>query len=198
MRLHEKRTEEILLSLDKLGFLSRSQIQQLHNLKSDRNACRVLKNMEPYLNKVKIRENVYYLNKTGRDMISSQNILNKNMQIEHTIMRNQLYIYFGCPDIWTVEKKAYVNDKFYLQSDVLFKTDVWKFAEIDRMQKMIENEKKIKKYAELKETNAMQNANKYFPQLVFVTTTEDRRRKLIKLCDNHNLSNIVLTIDDIK
>lgn len=198
IQLHEKRTEEILLSLDKLSFLSRSQIQQLHDLKSDRNACRVLKNMGQYLNRVKLIEYVYYLNKSGREMIGSQNVLDKNMHIEHTLMRNQLYIHFGCPEMWSVEKKAFVKDTFYLQSDVLFKTDVWRFAEIDHMQKMIENEKKIKKYAELKETNAFQNVHKYFPQLVFLTTTEHRKRRLIQMCRNYNMANLVLTLDDIK
>lgn len=99
------RQEEILYSLDKLGFATRSQIQTLHDLGSTRNANRILKDMSKYLNSFRVTENIYYLNKEGLDFLGlDKQPLNKNMQIEHHLMKNDMYIYFGLPDDWETER----------------------------------------------------------------------------------------------
>ncbi|PEI87275.1 hypothetical protein CN679_22635 [Bacillus pseudomycoides] len=59
------------MSLKKLGFLSRKQIQVLHDLGGDRNASRVMKDLEEYVSSFRDSEKVYYLNKEGRERIGS-------------------------------------------------------------------------------------------------------------------------------
>jgi hypothetical protein len=194
---HERK-EKILLSLDRLGFASRSQLQRIHELGSDRNACRVLKNMDEYFNTFRLEETIFYLNKNGRDMIGSNIIRTKTNQIRHILMRNELYIFFGCPQIWSVEEDVKINDKIYVRPDVRFKTDRMYFAEIDNVQRMNVNIKKIEKYAELKSTNAFQKQFGYFPQLVWLTKTEHRKRRLVSLCREKQLSNFVATLDDVR
>nr|MBS7717071.1 hypothetical protein [Vibrio cholerae] len=61
LAMKEARTESIHLSLKKLGFLSRKQIQVLHDLGGDRNASRVMKTLEEYVSSFRDGEKVYYL-----------------------------------------------------------------------------------------------------------------------------------------
>jgi hypothetical protein len=198
MEIGKERTEQILLSLDKLGFLSRSQIQEMHDLKSDRNAQRVLKNMRKYLNVERLEENIYYLNKAGRAYIGSDKVYTKSQQIRHTLLRNQLYIYFKCPDHWEIEKEVILNGKFYVKPDVLFTTDKLYFAEIDVTQKMSVNKAKIEQYAKMRDTKMFHLQYGYFPKLVWVTKTKVKKERLIALCREKGLQHVVYTQEDIK
>ncbi|PEJ62788.1 hypothetical protein CN680_30005, partial [Bacillus pseudomycoides] len=67
LAIKETRTDNILSSLKRLGFLTRKQIQVLHNLGGDRNASRVMKELSEYVSRFRDSENVYYLNKEGRE-----------------------------------------------------------------------------------------------------------------------------------
>ncbi|ALY08090.1 hypothetical protein BhaS171_00034 [Bacillus phage vB_BhaS-171] len=197
MQINQERTEQILLSLDRLQFLSRSQIQRLHSLKSDRNAQRVLKNMSKYLSVIRLKENVYYLNKAGREMIDSNKAVSRNMQIEHILMRNDLFLYMGCPKMWQPEREVVVNKVSYIRPDVLFELGQLHFAEIDRVQKMSVNKAKIERYAKLKDTKVFQNAHKYFPKLIWLTKTKSRKEKLVQLCREKGLPHTVYLWSDI-
>ena len=197
MEIGKERTERILLSLDKLGFLSRSQIQEMHDLKSDRNAQRVLKNMRKYLNVERLEENVYYLNKTGRSYIGSDKVYTKSQQIRHILLRNQLYIYLKCPTHWDIEKEVILNGKFYVKPDVLFTTDRLYFAEIDVTQKMSVNKAKIEQYARMKDTKMFHVEYGYFPKLIWVTKTKVKKERLIQLCREKGLQHVVYTQADI-
>ena len=88
-----ERQEQILHSLDRFGFLSRSHLQKLHRLGGDRNAQKVLKRMEEYL--YSFREDgygaVYYLNKVGRQMIGSNKVVKRTLQVRHALMRNDFF-----------------------------------------------------------------------------------------------------------
>jgi hypothetical protein len=190
-----QRTEQILLSLDKLGYLTTSQLQRLHNLKSYRNACRVIHNLSAFVHCYRVHENVYYLNKKGREHIGSTTIRTKTPLIHHILMRNDLYLYFGCPSEWSNEVSVSVGT-LKIKPDVLFKKSQYYFVEIDYTQKMIANKRKIEKYRELKKTGAFQERYKHFPTLVWLTTTEHRKKQLRAFCDGLKVE--VLTMEDIR
>ena len=180
----EQRQESILLSLKKLGFLSRSQIQRLHRLKSDRNANRVLKEMAPYLNTVRLNENVYYLNAEGRERVGCQRVLKKTNQIEHYLMRNSLYIEKGCPSTWQNEVKLSVPGEVSVVADALFvMAGFYNIIEVDHTQKMSVNRQKIAKYRRLVELGVFEKS----PKFIWITTTEYRRKQLAKLSEGLNV-----------
>jgi hypothetical protein len=190
--------------LDRLGFLTRSQIQKLHDLKSARNANRILYNMSPYLNSFRLHENVYYLNKKGREMINSNKVMSRNMQVQHILMRNEAYIFFGCPKKWGVEEAIKdAQGNVFIRPDVIFAVEEndrerFYFLEIDYMQKMINNKKKIEKYASLQEKNLLQRSLGYFPTVIFITVSDIRKQKLAKECQRHGVPYQIYTLDEIK
>lgn len=180
--------EEILLSLSKLDYLSRSQIQRLHRLGTDRNARRVLADMSEFLQVFRLHENIYYLSKEGRDRVNCNNIRKKTAHVEHFLMRNDLYIHLGRPATWKNEariKKS--NGETLLVADAAFKRGMTHcFVEIDNTQKMSKNRSKIKRYKEL---------DGMF-KLIWLTTTEYRRKQLTEFCNG--LDAQVMIINDIK
>jgi hypothetical protein len=176
----EQRHENILLSLKKLGFLSRSQIQKLHRLGGVRNTNRILKDMEEFLNVVRLNENVYYLNSEGRERVGSQKVLKKTHQITHHLLRNSLYISYGCPTTWQNEVKIKIDGKVFLIADAMFDMAGMKnIIEVDHTQKMNENRNKIKKYKHLLKLGVFQKE----PKFIWVTTTEYRKKQILKACE---------------
>jgi hypothetical protein len=199
IQMSRQRQMAILSSLNKLGFMTRSQIQRLHNLGSDRNACRVLANMKEYLNSFRLEENVFYLNKKGREMVGSTKKVTRTAQVRHILMRNELYLYYGCPKAWNVEKEVLINGKAYIKPDVIFMIDDrLYFAEIDHTQTMSNNKRKIEKYAELKELGAFQRQYGYFPLLIWLTTNDTKRQLLQKACDDKGIETFILTLDEVR
>ena len=185
----EQREEKILLSLKKLDFLSRSQLQKLHRLGSVRNAQRVLKEMEPYVSSFREKENVYYLSKEGRERVGSEKVRKKTPHIKHYLMRNDLYMFLGCPFTWKSEVEIKLKE-LIIKTDACFdKNGLKHFVEVDHMQSMSENKKKINTYQE------MHKINPAF-RLLWLTTTDFRRKKLLELCKG--LDCIVYTVQDIK
>ncbi len=72
------------------------------------------------------------------------------------------------------------NNEIKLVCDALFAQDQrYNLVEIDHTQTMKKNEKKIEKYRRLIERNAF----KGMPKIIWVTTTEYRRKKLLELCE---------------
>lgn len=188
-----------MLSLETYGFLSTSQMQKIHELGSYRNACRVLKNMKDFMNVKRLTENVYYLNRKGREFLGSdQKVLNANMQIEHILMRNELLIYMK-PKKWQIEQPV-IDGKgnVLVRPDALFEFDKWMFVEIDNTQKMTINKRKIEKYAQLKGSNLLHNSLGYFPQLVFLTKSDKRKERLVRLCRDAKIRHVVYTMEDIE
>ena len=176
----QQREENILLSLKKLNYLSRSQLQTLHNLKSDRNASKVLKSMEKYINSFRDGENIYYLNKEGRERVNSQKVLKKTIQARHYIMRNSIYIAFNSPSDWKNEMKLQVPKKVKVIADALFTVDKrYHIVEVDHTQKMTKNKGKMERYRKLMELKAFDKE----PKFIWITTTELRRKQLLELCE---------------
>lgn len=169
-----------------LDYLSRSQIQRLHNLAGDRNARRVLADMNDLV--VSFRgdngEGIYYLTRAGRERVGAEKERKKIAQVGHYLMRNDAYIFHGCPDVWKNEQKLTVKDVVTVIPDAYFlHNGRRKFLEIDHLQHMSKNREKIDRYLKLKETGVLQERLKYFPPLIWVTLTETRRRQLLELCE---------------
>ncbi|WP_245153950.1 replication-relaxation family protein [Jeotgalibacillus proteolyticus] len=166
--------------MKKLHFLSRSQLQQLHRLGSVRNANRILKEMSDYLHSFRVNENVYYLSKEGRDRVDCDRVTRKTLQVEHYLMRNALYILFNCPHNWRNEVRLSIPSKVSVVADALYETTSnYYLIEIDHLQKMKSNRDKVAKYRQLIELNVFKKT----PVLVWVTTTEYRKKELIRLCE---------------
>jgi len=194
-----KREEAILLSLKKLDYLTRTQIQEIHQLKSDRNAQRVLKQMEEYLHVIRNGENIYYLNAKGRELVNCDKVRKSTGNIDHYIMRNYLYLMCGCPKSWEneIRFKSVGNtkkDTVVCVADAYFKHgDAFIIVEVDNTQKMNKNKVKIEKYKTLKERGTF---GPLIPNFIWITTTEYRRKELLAL--NKGLAVQVYTIADFK
>jgi hypothetical protein len=136
--------------------------------------------MEPYLNSFRLDEKVYYLNKEGRERIGCERILKKTHQVEHFLMRNQLYIACGCPATWKNEVKLMVPNEVSVIADAVFVTaGAYNIVEIDNTQKMCANRSKVEKYRKLLELGVFDKS----PKFIWMTKTEHRKKQLLKLCE---------------
>lgn len=163
-----------------MGFLSRSQLQRLHRLGGVRNANRILSELSEYVSTVRHRENVYYLNKEGRERVGCERILKKTHQVEHYLMRNQLFIALGCPATWRNEVRLSVKGEVSVVADAVFTmAGTFNIIEVDCTQKMSVNRLKIAKYRRLIELGVFEKP----PKLIWITQTEYRKKQLLALCE---------------
>ncbi len=89
------------------------------------------------------------------------------------------------------------DDKYTVIADAWFKNNGrYHFLEVDSLQKMKINRAKITQYKGLFENGAIKEHFGYFPQLIWLTTSEIRRKQLKELCKD--LPCVVYTIDDIR
>jgi hypothetical protein len=172
--------------LKKLDYLTRGQLQRIHNLKSDRNAQRVLKQMEEYLSVMRSGENIYYLNAKGRALVNCDKVRKSTGNVQHYIMRNYIYIAVGCPASWrneirVISEGATKKDKVICVPDALYKQgDQFVIVEVDNTQTMKKNQAKIEKYRILKQRLAF---GMIAPKFVWITRSEHRRNELLKLSE---------------
>jgi Replication-relaxation len=184
-----QREYQILLSLKKCDYLSRSQIQRIHNLGKDRNAQRILQGMARYLSSFRDKENVYYLSKEGREMVDATKVRKKTPQVQHYLMRNEIFLAFQQPFTWKNEIRFKLNGKPLLVSDAVFNYgDINFHVEVDCTQSMAKNRKKVEKYKRLNEVRPL--------ELIWITTNEYRRKALQKLCEGLKVS--VYTTEDFR
>jgi Replication-relaxation len=186
------REEAILLSMKRLGYISRSQIQKIHNLGSDRNAQKILASMKQYLCSFREGETVYYLNSEGRDRVDSKAVRKKTMQAKHFLMRNEVYIAFGMPATWRneVKKGTKKTGAFICDAEFNFDGKTY-FVEVDHQQKMSANRLKVEKYKRFRDASLVKNF-----ELIWITTTEYRRQQLKKICQG--IVHEVYTVTDFK
>lgn len=187
-----KREEEILLSLKRLDYLTREQLQRMHNLRQTRNAQRVLSNMSKYVSSfTDDRKKIYYLNAEGREVVQADKTRKKTAMITHYLMRNDLFITLGRPSTWKNEMEISIpgTRTSIIADSVYILNKLHHFVEIDYKQSMSKNMAKIKRYRQLSTFN---------PQfkLIWVTTTPYRQQKLERLCTG--LKCKVYLWDDIK
>ncbi len=178
------------MTIDKLGMAKIKHLQRIHDLKSYRNACRVVRQLEPYTHSIyHEREKIIYLNKEGRELIGSNKEVKRTSYMSHTLLRNEVYLYFNCPLDWKNEypletsQKALtafdiqvkgitpINKKRVVADAVFTRNGYLNIIEIDNTRNMSDNKKKIELYKGI-----LPNLN--MPMLYFFTHTEDRKRKL--------------------
>ncbi len=186
-------------TLDKLGCLSRSQLQMIMGIPDVRMMNKILYNMRQYLNHTFLNENVYYLNKKGRQQIGAQQEFKKTSRILHHIMRNDIYIFYHYPKDWKIEYPVTWSEngkKYRLIADAFFTYhDMLHFVEVDAQQQMIKNRSKIEKYASL--FQAIQKQGIGEPVLVWYTISSVRKEKLEVWCKEYDIPYEVLCKHDI-
>lgn len=174
-----------------MDYLSRSQIQTLHDLGSARNKSRVMKDMSEYVSSFRDGELIYYLSKEGRELVSATKIRKKTLQARHYIMRNSLYVAYGAPTTWKNEVKLEVPKQIRIVCDALFTQDGhYQIIEIDNQQKMSTNKSKIAKYRKLLELGVFDKQ----PRFIWLTTTNYRRKQLAQLCEGLDVQ--LFTVSD--
>lgn len=187
------RKEMILFSLKFCDYLNIRQISILSNL-SESYVYKIMKQLGTYVRMfTDNRMNVYYLSKDGREFTQSKKVRRKLTTVQHYIMRNDLYLHLGQPDSWQNEvrinytyerdnpksrKIVVVADAHYIASNGQHHV-----IEIDNLQKMHQNKVKIEKYRRLTEKGVF----KGIPKLIWVTTTEHRKKLLSGLCEGLNV-----------
>ena len=191
----EQRLDKILLSLKSLDYLSTTQIQKLHNMGTDRNTRRFMQSIQEYVSCWKEHENVYYLNKKGRERVESGVVRTKISPVTHYLMRNDFYIR-NLPEIFEPEMSVTIGD-------VSIRPDAWVklkggfyFLEVDNTQSMVKNQQKIEKYKKLADKGAFQQKYGYFPRILWVTALAGRKQTLAKSCGD--LKNTVILWEEIR
>lgn len=126
------------------------------------------------------REHVYYLNKKGLALLGiDAKERKKKHQLEHILLRNEAWMWLDFPD-WKTEQVItlrYQGEEKTIIPDAFFtKDNVPHFVEIDRLQHMKVNEKKIQYYAYL--TKIYQKQQNKVPILLFFTISDCREKKL--------------------
>jgi hypothetical protein len=184
----------ILQTIDRLGIVKIKHLLEIHDLKSYKNTCRIITSqLRPFIHESYFqKEKVIYLNKKGRDMIASdKEEIKITQQTIHSLLRNEVYIFFKGPADWKNEFLIETNVNGQLGSDIIFqgvtlsnkkkvvpdavfsRNGYQYLIEIDHTQDMRINKKKIDTYREI-----MPYLKDGIPLLYFFTTTENRKRKL--------------------
>lgn len=191
LRLRNKviRQEEILSSLIDLTYATSNHLRTILNLGSDRNARRILFEMEGdgLIRSFREERKIYYTTNKGCDSIGRGNTRLKRSEVNHALMRNDLYIQLGMPSDWSKEAKIVINGEVTLISDARFKhAGKYYFVEIDFKQSMRTNYDKIKRYADV--FTVIKENNGYYPHLIWYTLSDTRKEKLRKACEKHALN----------
>lgn len=192
------REESILLLLRKHDFMTRDQLRRYFRLGTIRNTNRVLGNLSEYLMSVRDGyQSVYYLSKTGRDYVGCDKIRKKGGHVEHTVMRNEFWLFYGCPTDWRTEIKVSDGNTNVVVDAMFMRSLRYHFLEVDRTQTMKENRVKASRYKSLVDDGLITQKLGHFPTLVWLTTSELRRKQLQDVCKA--LPSVkVYTITDIK
>jgi Replication-relaxation len=193
-----ERQMKILYALSSLQALSRSQLQHMFDLGSKRNANRVLYGIREYTNTKRINEDVYYLNKNGAELVDGEATIRSNSPIEHIVMRNDIYIFYHYPRDWKAEAKTRWTEggkEYSVVSDARFMYHgQMYFLEVDIQQKMVENKRKVEKYAYLFRFIQRQQIGE--PILLWYTVSQTRKEKLEKWCKEYGVTYEVLCKQD--
>jgi len=149
---------------------------------------------------MKIRDayqTIYYLNKNGREYVGCDKIRKRGGHVAHTIMRNDAWLFYGCPSDWKNEVKVSDGNSHVVTDAMFMKALRYHFLEVDRTQPMKENKLKIARYKELERNGLIKEKLGHFPTIVFITTTELRRKQIIEACTGLPSVN-VFTSNEIK
>lgn len=191
----ENRIQDILSSLKTLDYLCTSQLQKLHDLGGDRNARRVMSGLSKYVSNFRDFENIYYLNKAGREYIGGGRELKKLSTVDHYLMRNDFYIK-NLPEEFYPERIIKVG-KLEIKPDAWIKLrGGYYFLEVDNTQRMVKNKLKAEKYKKLRDTGAFQQQYGYFPRILWVTKLPSRKKLLKELMGD--LKHTIILWEELK
>ncbi|WP_155890059.1 hypothetical protein [Peribacillus kribbensis] len=183
------------MTIDQLGMTTIKHLRSIHDLKSYRNACRIVGKLKPYIHETFYnKEKVVYLNRDGRELIGSSHEVKKSGQIEHTLLRNEAFVYFNCPLDWKPEREFVVNlpvenkldfivsgvnvvNKKKVVCDASFSRNGYlHIVEIDNKRAMADNKTKLDTYKEI--FPHLKQIYNQIPTLYFFTTTQQRKKKI--------------------
>lgn len=197
-RTLNQRQESILLLLKRFDFMTRDQLRRYFRIRTPRQTNRVLAALSDYT--ASIREGyqtIYYLNSLGRQYVDCAKIRKKGGHVQHTVMRNDLWLHYGCPGDWRSEIKV-SDGKATVIVDAMFTQSLrYHFLEVDHTQTMAENRAKIKRYEALHDNGSLAKQLGHYPTVVWLTTTELRRQQLQDACKALPVTK-VFTLSDIK
>lgn len=205
-----ERLEHVLSTIDRLGVASVGQLHEILKLGSYRYTCMIINQLEEYLNVIRSRQKIVYLNKKGLDLIGSDGEVKKTALLDHMLLLNDVYLYFNCPLDWKREyvietqEKAISELKIKIEGltiakkkivpDAIFKRNGYVYLiEVDNTRKMVDNRKKIERYKDM-----WKEIKEHFgvrPKLCIYTHSEKRKKEFIKLCSG--LNHEVLTFKEI-
>ncbi|WP_368900826.1 replication-relaxation family protein [Oceanobacillus oncorhynchi] len=187
----QQREEVIMLSLDNLTYATRKQLQIINNLGGDRNAHRILHEMEKskLISSIRTEQKVYFLSSKGKELIASNQGELKKSWITHTLMRNDLYIKLEMPDSWRKEKPVKWGENKLIPDATFKKAEEFHFVEIDNQQSMSKNIDKIKKYKDL--SHVIFHQFNHHPTLIWSTISSLRAEKITEACKKEGLKFIV-------
>ncbi|ASN07359.1 hypothetical protein CFK40_09980 [Virgibacillus necropolis] len=179
-----QRHEQILLRLDELTYATRKQLQVIEKLGGDRNAHRILYQMEKdkTIASVRYEYKIYYLSNRGKDRIGSKQAELKKAWITHSLMRNDLYIRLGQPSDWRKEVPIAWGENKLIPDATYKRRGEFQFIEIDNTQSMQTNVGKIDKYKEL--SRVVFGQYKHTPTVIWYSLSEVRKGKLREACEN--------------
>lgn len=169
--------------MDSLVYANRKQLQVVNGLSGDRNAQRILSRMEKEktIQCVRREQKIYYLSNRGKELIGSHQATLKRGLIDHTLMRNDLYIMLGMPKDWKKEYPVTWGDNRIIPDAIFKEKGEFRFVEVDNRATMRTNIDKIKKYKELSKV-IFDNYN-HSPTLIWYTLSEIRKQKLKEVCE---------------
>lgn len=188
------------------------QLQKIHGLGGYRNACRVVAQLKPYVHEVRGEQKVLYLNAEGRKLIGSSKEVSKSQLMEHTLYRNDVYVFFNCPYDWKTELRLEASEPFSERGfsfgtltpkkvksavcDAAFtRQGYFHIIEVDHTRHMIDNQKKIERYAEI--FPELRKEKNLIPILHFFTVTEDRKKKLSDMMKKKGIQYEIRTFQEI-
>lgn len=128
--------------------------------------------------------------------MGSSKVIAKTSSYKHTLMRNDMYVHFKCPEAWQNEYVIHAEGLHFIADSVFLQEGQMYFLEVDNQQKMMENKKKMENYKRFKDMELWQNKNGgTFPTLVFYTASQTRKAQLQEL--NPGLDLLVYTVGDL-
>ncbi|HFK1757036.1 hypothetical protein CN335_11765 [Bacillus thuringiensis] len=191
----------ILATIRKLQFATRRHLMSVHDMGGIRNANRIMKDLSSYTSKLTHnKEYVYYLNQLGHKLFGEGKVVHRS-RVAHAILRNEAWLHLFCPDDWQIETEIrYIKDnkKKKIIPDVKFRDEdrILHAVEIDRTQKMVVNDEKLKCYEELTRIYK-QKYNGKVPVIHFFTITKYREKKLEQLAAKYDVFVKVYVIQEI-
>src|SRR5699024_10781107 len=166
---------------------TQQQLQVINKLGGDRNAHRILHDMEKdkIISSIRTERKVYFLTRQGSEQIGIDHIELKKAEIPHLLMRNDLYIKLGMPADWKKEQPIKWGDNKLIPDATYKKGGIYHFVEIDYRQQMRTNYEKIEKYKSL--SKAIFNSYKHHPTLIWHTLSDVRKKKIEEACNKHGI-----------